>query len=95
MWRDRTKILDPDSRFAYMVRGVDPRTGPNFVTIEDMHGDMDGLNFGSAVPDDIRRQFDIARNSYLYSWFDYEMVTLAEMHAFTAVEMAIRRRASD
>jgi hypothetical protein len=65
------------------------------VTIEDMHGDVAPLNLSDSVPSDIRQQFDIVRNAYIYSWFDYEMITLAEMHAYTVLEMAIRKRAKD
>lgn len=92
MWRNKNDILKPDDRYKLIVRSFDPKTGPGFVTIEDMYQDMAGLELGASVPGDIRSQFDIVRNTYLYSWFDYEMVTLAEMHAYTIVEMAIRRR---
>jgi len=93
MWRDKSEILQPDSRFANTVRGFDRATGPRFTTIQDMYDDVAGLTLTEVVPADIRNQFDLARNTYVYSWFDYEIVTLAEMHAYTVFEMAIRRRA--
>lgn len=93
MWRDRSQILQPDDRYRNMVRGVDPATGPQFVRIEDMYSDVEPFTLGFAVPEEIRQQFDIARNAYVYSWFEFNLITLAEMHAFTVMENAIRLRA--
>lgn len=93
MWRDKADILKPDARFAHMVRGFHPQFGPIPVTIEDMYGDVEGFTLQEPVPEDIRYQFDIGRNAYVYSYFEYDLMTLAEMRAFASFELAIRRRA--
>jgi len=95
MWREKGSILNPDERFANIVRG-DPATGTfRFVTIDDMYDDMAVFEFSPSAPEEIVRQFNLARSAYIYSWFDYEMVTLAEEHVYTVIEMALRRRAKD
>jgi hypothetical protein len=93
MWPKVEDIFKPDERFAHMVRGFDPRTGPNFVTIQDMYGDVEPFTLGDAVPEQVRTQFDIGRKAYVYSWFEYELMTLAEMRALGSFELAIRTRA--
>lgn len=93
MWRDRCSILERDPRFAYMVSGVDPVLGIIPVTIDHMYADIEPFALGAAVPEEIRRLFDIGRNAYVYSWFEYGLMTLAEMQAFAAFEMAIKSRA--
>jgi hypothetical protein len=35
------------------------------------------LELGSGVPTPVREQFDKARNAFVYSWFIYDMATLA------------------
>lgn len=93
MWRDKADILKPDERFAHMVRGIHPQFGPIPVTIQDMYADVEGFTLASAVPEDVRKQWDVGRNAYVYSWFEYELMTLAEMRAFASFELAIRARA--
>lgn len=93
MWRNVEDILKPDDRFDNMCRGIDPKLGPIPVGIQDMYGDVEAFTLGEAVPEDIRRQWDIGRNAYIYSWFEYDLMTLAEMRAFAAFELAVRTRA--
>jgi hypothetical protein len=38
-------------------------------------------------------QFDVARNAYVYSWFVYDLVILAEAHCYIVLEMALKHRA--
>ena len=53
---------------------------------------MAQINLEVAVPAEIREQFDKAKNTFVYSWYVYDMATLAEQHAYAVVEMAIRER---
>jgi hypothetical protein len=61
--------------------------------ITDLYDDVAPLALGPNVPKEIARQFDLARSAYLYSWFEYELATLAEQHAYSIVEMAIKEKA--
>lgn len=89
----KAEILKPDNR--YLTEGrVDKATGAfRRPVMEDLYDDMADFEFPAGVPADIAHQFGLAKSAYLYSWFDYELVTLAEEHAYTVLEMAIRRRA--
>ncbi|MVA59143.1 hypothetical protein [Agrobacterium vitis] len=92
MWRDKKDILRCDERFHNLQKN-DPKLGYSRpLKIEDLHDDVAHLMLPASVPDDITRQFDLARNAYIYSWFDYEMATLAEAHSYSVVEMAIKHR---
>lgn len=44
-----------------------------------------------AAPEEIRREFDTARNAFIYSWFVYEFTTVAELAGYTVLELALRR----
>ena len=95
MWRDKVDILKRDDRF-FILQQDDPALGAiSPLVIEDLYDDIAHLGLPASVPKDIAHQFDLARNAYLYSWFEYEMATLAEAHSYTVVEMAIKRRIKD
>jgi hypothetical protein len=61
--------------------------------ISDLYSLVQPLALGPAVPAEIRLQFDSARNAFIYSWFAYDLVTLAERQSYTVMEMALRLRA--
>jgi hypothetical protein len=63
------------------------------VSLEHLHADMAALELHSSVPEEVRWQFDTARHAYVYSWFCYDLVTLAEQHAYGALENGLRLRA--
>jgi hypothetical protein len=60
--------------------------------IGDLHDLVQPFELGSDAPLEIRQQFDLARNAFVYSWFTYDLATLAEQHAYAVLEMALRRR---
>jgi hypothetical protein len=61
--------------------------------IEDLRGLMRPIELLPCVPEEVRWQFDTARNGFVYSWYCYDLVTLAEMHAYGALENGLRMRA--
>ena len=61
--------------------------------IEDLHGLMRPFELNASVPEEVRWQFDTARNAFVHSWYCYDLVTLAEMHAYGALENGLRIRA--
>lgn len=63
------------------------------VRIEDLHATMLPLELHATVPADVRLQFDTARHAFIYSWFCYDLATLAEQHAYGALENGLRLRA--
>lgn len=74
-----------------MVGGLD-ETGIRMMAITDLYGLMEPLELDPAVPVDIREQFDKARYAFIYSWFAYDLVSLAEQQGYQTLELALRER---
>ncbi len=85
-----------------MLKGVDNLNSPDpyyggtagFVgsTIEALHQDMRELELPAAVPDSVRRSHDAVRHAYIYSYFSYDLLTLAASQTFPCLELALRER---
>lgn len=61
--------------------------------MEALYSDVVHLELHGLVPDEVRIQFDTARYSFIYSWFCYELLTLAEQQCYSALENGLRIRA--
>jgi len=57
-----------------------------------MHARLSQVKLASTVPDNVRRQFETARNLMLYAWFVFEFQTVSEMQAYASLELALRTR---
>lgn len=86
-------LRQPDERFTHTAGGFDTRGNPRPLEIEDLYDLVRRLEFGPAVPDAIRREFDNARHAFIYSWFVYDLATLAESHSYGVLEKALEFRA--
>lgn len=53
---------------------------------------VSNINLHKRVPEDIRIQFETAKNLYLYAWFVYRFYPVADHHAYTCLELALRER---
>lgn len=93
MWKDKQSILEPDIRFLNMVAGNADGTMIRPFEIGDLYDLVAPLKLAETVPEELRGQFDLARCVFVYSWFAYEMATMAEQHVLTVVEAAIKHRA--
>ena len=60
--------------------------------MEQLHQDMTRLELPSYVPESVRRYHDGIRNAYVYSYFSYDLLTLAVSQAFPCLELALRLR---
>lgn len=86
-------LLEPDPRYEIMQR-YEPIAGDMTpMEIGDMHRLVAPIELGEHVPAEVSHQFDLARIAFVYSWFTYELATLAEQQAYAVLEMALRRRA--
>jgi hypothetical protein len=93
MLKPADALLEFDARFRGMSQ-LDQNTGQSRpVRMDDLRSLVEAIELDASVPADIRDQFDIARNAFVYSWFVYEFASLAEKQGFTVLEMALRRRA--
>lgn len=70
----------------------DPRTRFLDLGIEDYLSLVAEAKLVEAVPSEIRIQFDVARNIFIFSYYSYQMAMAAQMQAFATLELARMRR---
>jgi hypothetical protein len=61
-------------------------------TLEQLHQDMNRLALPEYVPPGVRRYHDSVRHAYIYSYFSYDLLTLAASQTFPCLELALRVR---
>ncbi|MDE3109816.1 MAG: hypothetical protein KGL02_07740 [Acidobacteriota bacterium] len=89
-FRTFDQILRPDSRFETLVR-LDFETGNvRQLTLKDHYDIIAEIELTDSLPEAVRMQFDKARNAFLYAWFDYELLNVAQGFAYAATEFALR-----
>ena len=91
MLKQLSEVMQADPRFDDMVAEITD-TGVRLMTLEDYHADITSVELDARVPRDIRDAFDRARNAYLYSWFAYDLTTLAQAQGYAVLEFALRTR---
>ena len=64
-------------------------------TLEKLHQDMSRLALPGYVLVSVRRCHDGVRNAYLYSYYSYDLLTLAASQTFPCLEFALRLRIGD
>jgi hypothetical protein len=62
------------------------------VTFDDWYADVSVISLSEFVPAEIREQFDIARNTLLYSWFSYRLRMVGLLYSYAVVENALREK---
>jgi hypothetical protein len=82
------EVMLADPRFEN--HSITSAGGRRKFAIADLHERISISVLRPEVPEDVRRQFEIARNLMLYSWFVYEFHIVAEQHAYGALERALR-----
>lgn len=88
-----SSLHEPDERFRQLAFHDQAAGHIRPICADDLHNEVSPIELSSAVPSEVRYQFDVARNAYLYSWFVYDIVILAEQHCYIVLEMALRHRA--
>lgn len=84
------EILRPDPRFETLAR-LDLETGDaRQLQLQDHYETIAEIELIGSPPEAVRMQFDKARNAFLYAWFDYELLNVAQGFAYAAVEFALR-----
>ncbi|MEO7863342.1 MAG: hypothetical protein ABIU05_23480 [Nitrospirales bacterium] len=59
-------------------------------TLRNHYAGIESITLSQSVSETVREQFDAARNLFLYSWFVYAFIPIAQLHAFSPIEYAIR-----
>ena len=88
MLKSLDAVTTPDPRYASM-------SGPSGMfpmTLADHHEAIAEIVISPNAPEDVRRVFGWSLNIMLYSWFDYELSSVAALQVFGALEMALRQR---
>ncbi|WP_287786711.1 hypothetical protein [Acidiphilium sp.] len=92
MLKPLDQILNSDARFTNMVGGLDETGAIRMMSITDLHALVEPLQLDPAVPSEIHEQFDKARHAFIYSWFAYDLVSLAEQQGYQTLELALREK---
>jgi len=86
------EIMAPDSRTTSFVI-VNRETGQKReFGISDLHEQVELIKLDEAVPEEVRSEFNVARNLCLYSWYCYAFHNVACLKAYSTIEMALRIR---
>jgi len=87
------EITSPDSRTTSFVI-VNWETGQKReFSICDLHEQVELIRLDeTTVPEEVRSQFNVARNLCLYSWYCYSFHNVACFKAYSTIEMALRIR---
>jgi hypothetical protein len=86
------EYLSADPRHAVEVL-IDGLTGEyRPAAFSDWYENVALLNLVAPVPSNVIDQFDKARNTFVLSWFAFDLATLAEVQAYLSLEMALWTR---
>ena len=88
MLKPLLEVSAPDARWQHFGRsdGFQP------LTLEGHYADIEGLALAGAAPEDAIIAWDRARNTYLMSWYCYDLISVAVPQALMALELAGRIR---
>lgn len=92
--RPLDEVAKPDERWANF--GYPDPVDFSFRPIElsERHTAIAAISLTPCVPEHIREHFETAKNLLLYAWFVYRFIPVAELHAYSTVEMALKDRAT-
>jgi len=85
MLKHHSNLRSPDPYFSGAAGFVGS-------TLEQLHQDMSRLQLPDVVPDSVRACHDAIRHAYIYSYYSYDLVTLAAAQTFPCLELALRLR---
>ena len=89
------QIMKPDTRNTCNVL-VNRETGEQRAyELEDHYKAIEQYALHNEVPSEIATQYDVARNIYVYAWFEYRFYNAAEAHVLIALEFALKERIGD
>lgn len=85
-------LTNPDERNLYWAV-IDRSTGASRrLELEDIYNSVFEISLDEIVPEDIRSQFNVAKNVAVYSWYCYPFHQVCEMKAYSTVEFALKQR---
>ena len=91
-FKEYEELLKPDIRTNMFVQ-VDRKTGETSdFTLKDVYDEIEFVKLDEFYVNnkDVISQFNVAKNLAIYTWFSYSFHQIAEMKAYSVVEMALR-----
>lgn len=89
------EIMEVDERNTFF-KLQDRETGEiSDFTLKHIYDEVEYIQLDNTVDDDIVSQFNVAKNIAVYTWFSYSFNQIAELKAYSVVEMAIRKLYND
>lgn len=85
-------LTNPDERNLFWV-AIDPSAGTSrSLTLDDIYDSVSEISLDDIVPENIKSQFNVAKNVAVYSWYCYSFHQVCEMKAYSTVEFALKQR---
>jgi len=82
----------PISEITKMDKTLSAFSGIEEGGIEELQKDVSDIQLIPAVPEDVKRVFQHAKDLYIYGFFRYNFFTIAQHYAYLALESAIKNR---
>jgi len=89
-FKSAATVLQPDLRFSNLF--VLDNGSTRLMEFPDHHRTVAEVTITGAAPQEVRDAFDRARSVFLYAYFDYELLVVAELQALGAFELSLRHR---
>jgi hypothetical protein len=84
------EITMPDSRtLGFVIYNRETGQKRPF-DIKDLHEQVEFIKLDENVPEEVRSEFNVARNICLYSWYCYPFHNVACLKAYTTIELALK-----
>ncbi|MGZ5069262.1 MAG: hypothetical protein ACXWF8_07150 [Methylobacter sp.] len=85
-------LLEPDTRWANLVL-VDQSSGQlRPIKLQDHYQALSLIKLSAGAPEDVQSQFNVALMLGTYAWLYYPFHQIAELKAYSTVEMALHHR---
>ena len=85
-------LLSPDERNTFWSV-LDEESGEmRSISLEEIYQSISHVSLDAVVPEDVRSQFNVAKNLAAYSWYCYPFHQVCEMKAYSTVEYALKQR---
>lgn len=81
------EVFQKDSKHGFL-----DQASTQAYELEGLHKCLAHFELGPAVPDDIRGQFNVARNMAIYTYFLYALAPEVHLKTYTVMEYALRVR---
>ena len=62
------------------------------ISLPKLHAALADIELHEGVPEDVRGQFNVARNMALYTYFHYALAPEVQMKTYSVIELALKRR---